>query len=160
MVFAYFFAISPRKCFRKIRFLSGLVFCLVLSVLGSGWRFSVRFCFFSSSSFFFPLSPLGAGSGFVLSFSCLPGRTASTVAGRSGLRHAMPCLFFLVLFSLPGPAPLSLALLFSFFLSFFLSFSCKHASCHEHSQTPEIAAISETRESNAALRCKGAIESR
>ena len=39
MVFAFFFASSPRKCFRKIRFLSGLVFCLVLSVLGSGWRF-------------------------------------------------------------------------------------------------------------------------
>ena len=42
----------------------------------------------------------------------------------------MPCLFFLVLFSLPGPAPLSLALLFlflSFFLSFFLlSLSCVH----------------------------------
>ena len=68
MVFAYFFAISPRKRFRKIRFLSGLVFCLVLSVLGSGLRFSVRFCFFSSFSFFFPLSSLGVGLGLSLFF--------------------------------------------------------------------------------------------
>ena len=34
--FEYFFAISPRKCLKKILLMSGLVFCLVLSVLGFG----------------------------------------------------------------------------------------------------------------------------
>ena len=50
MVFAYFLAISPRKCFRKILFMSGLVFCyLVLSVLGSGLTTSFVLSLFSVS---------------------------------------------------------------------------------------------------------------
>ena len=50
MVFAHFLAISPRKCFRKILFMSGLVFCcLVLSVLGSGLTTSFVLSLFSLS---------------------------------------------------------------------------------------------------------------
>ena len=48
MVFAYFLAISPRKCLKKILLMSGLAFCLVLSVLGSGLTTSfVLFSFLS-----------------------------------------------------------------------------------------------------------------
>ena len=50
MVFAYFLAISPRKCFQKILLMSGLVFCLVFSVLGFGLM--TFFCCPSSFSFF------------------------------------------------------------------------------------------------------------
>ena len=50
MVFAYFLAMSPRKCFRKILFMSGLVFCcLVLSVLGFGLSTSFVLSLFSLS---------------------------------------------------------------------------------------------------------------
>ena len=49
MVFAYFFAISPRKCFGKILLMSGLPFCLVLSVLGSGLATSFVLSLFSVS---------------------------------------------------------------------------------------------------------------
>ena len=50
--FLRFFRNFARKCFRKIRFLSGPVFCLVLSVLGSGLTTSfVLFLFSLSFSF-------------------------------------------------------------------------------------------------------------
>ena len=41
MVFAYFLATSPWRCLKKFSLMSGLVFCLVLSVLGSGLTTSV-----------------------------------------------------------------------------------------------------------------------
>ena len=50
MVFEHFLAISPRKCFRKILFTSGLAFCcLVLSVFGSGLTTSFVLSLFSLS---------------------------------------------------------------------------------------------------------------
>ena len=153
MVFAFFFAISPQKCCRKIRFLSGLVFCLVLSVLGSGWRFSVRFCFFSSF-FFFPLSSLGVGLGLFLFF---PPPPLCLQVWRGRRRQVLRCIpschvfsFSSFLFSLPGPAPLSLPRLslplsLSLSLSLLspsLSFSCMHACSLRN--TPSTAGSSMT----------------
>ena len=46
-----FSQLRPRKCFRKILFMSGLVLCLVLSVLGSG--LTTSFVLFLFSLFFY-----------------------------------------------------------------------------------------------------------
>ena len=110
-------------------------FFAVLGTLGPLFRGS----FSLSSSFFFPLSFLGPAWGLFLSLlcACCQDHLASSRQVRLSTCFFACCLFFL--FSLPGSAPLSLAL--SFFLSlFFLSLSLLHAfsapsgSCQCHTR--------------------------
>ena len=97
------------------------------AVLGTGWPlFRGPFFFFS------PLSPSSSPflsrsrPGFSFFLFCVPAdRTSSPGRGRSGLAIASFAFCLFCLFSLPGSAPLSLALSLSFLLSlsFFLSLS-------------------------------------
>ena len=101
---------------------------------GGGLRFffgSRLSLLLSSSSFFFPLSSLGAGSGFVLSFCALA--LQDHFVRRRQVRRAtchVSLVFFCFLSARAGPPSPSLALFsFSFSLSLFLSFSLCFLSC-------------------------------
>ena len=99
-------------------------FFAVLGTLGPLFRGS----FSLSSSFFFPLSFLGPAWGLFLSLlcACCQDHLASSRQVRLSTCFFACCLFFL--FSLPGSAPLSLALSFSLSL-FFLSLSLACIQC-------------------------------